>query len=125
MREAQAPSSSTATGTPHEWHAEAEKRGLLNLKTTVRRAGCAVPTTKNVEVFEQTSTMLTRARAGEPPRDLYVEQYVMTLNIEAATTENDGSGRLVLPSGDPATSRDLASTAGLGAIDGYGPRLRR
>ncbi len=92
------------------WHREAEARGLLNLETTVDALG-ALCTDENVAVFEA-HHVLTRHEL-ESRHEIFTEQYVMTLNIEAATTENMAR-TMVLPAAVQTLS-DLASTAALGA----------
>ena len=67
------PWSSTATATPAEWHEEAEKRGLPNLKTTVD----ALPTLiaeKNIKLFEKYNVLSEREMHSR--YDIYLEQYV-------------------------------------------------
>jgi len=78
-------------GYSEAWHAEAAERGLLNLKTTPE----ALP--------ELTTPTAVAAFAGvlsekelESRREIFTEQYVKTINIEAATTENLAR-TLVLP----------------------------
>ncbi|MDX1419607.1 MAG: glutamine synthetase III [Rubricoccaceae bacterium] len=66
------------------WHAEAEDRGLLNLKTTPDALGQITAET-TVGAFT-TYEVLTEAEL-ESRQEIFTEQYVMTLNIEAATTE--------------------------------------
>ena len=63
-----------------EWHAEAEKRGLPNLKTTVDALPIlAAPAT--VAAFEKYG-ILTK-RELEARRDIAYEQYVKAVNVEA------------------------------------------
>ncbi|NNF56638.1 MAG: glutamine synthetase type III [Rhodothermaceae bacterium] len=80
-------------GYSDEWHTEAEERGLLNLKTTA----AALPqltAASTVQAFE-TYEVLSEAEL-ESREEVLTEQYVMTINIEAATTENMAT-TLVLP----------------------------
>ncbi len=75
------------------WHAEAKKRRLLNLKTTVDALG-KVGSRKNIKMFEQFN-VLTRSEL-KSRHEIWLEQYTMTVNIEAATTEHIAS-TMVLP----------------------------
>ena len=75
------------------WHKEAEERGLLNLKTTPE-ALAKLTDKKNVAVFEAYD-VLTEAEL-ESRSEILREQYALTLNIEAATTESMAK-TLVLP----------------------------
>ena len=71
-------------GYSEEWHAEAETRGLKNLRTTVD----ALPeylTQASRELFS-TYGVLSEAEL-ESRFEVGVEQYVMTLNVEANLTE--------------------------------------
>ncbi len=80
-------------GYSEAWHTEAEERGLLNLKTTPE-ALATLTAEKNVKVFEAYD-VLTEAEL-ESRTEILTEQYVLTLNIEAAMTENMAK-TLVLP----------------------------
>ena len=69
-------------GYSDEWVEEAERRGLLNLKTTVD----AVPYLKeerNIELFER-QKVLSREEV-ESRYEILMEEYVNLLNIEANT----------------------------------------
>ena len=70
-------------GYSKEWHTEAERRGLPNLSDTVEALDRLLDG-KNVEVFEK-SGVLSR-RELESRHEIYTEQYVKSLNIEAETT---------------------------------------
>ena len=85
--------SSNGDGYSDAWHAEAEERGLLNLKTTPD-ALATLTDKKNVAVFEAYD-VLTEAEL-ESRSEILREQYALTLNIEAATTESMAK-TLVLP----------------------------
>ncbi len=81
-------------GYSDEWHREAvEDRGLLNLKTTPD-ALATLTDAKNVAVFGKYD-VLTEAEL-ESRKDILAEQYALTLNVEAATTESMAK-TLVLP----------------------------
>jgi glutamine synthetase len=73
-------------GYSDEWHREAvEDRGLLNLQTTPD-ALATLTDAKNVAVFD-TYDVLTEAEL-ESRKEILSEQYALTLNVEAATTES-------------------------------------
>ncbi|QDT25517.1 Glutamine synthetase [Gimesia panareensis] len=66
-------------GYSDEWHAEAEKRGLLNLKTTVD----ALPILQTEEVKELfTKYSVLSERELESRLETYLEQYVMSIKVE-------------------------------------------
>jgi glutamine synthetase len=63
-----------------EWHAEAAKRGLLNLKTSAEALGqLAKPEVE--ELFTKYSVLSKREL--ESRLDIYLEQYCKTVNVEA------------------------------------------
>jgi len=67
-------------GYSDEWHAEAEKRGLPNLKTTAD----ALPVLKSdgvIELFEKYNVLSKRETVSR--YSVYAEQYVMTINVES------------------------------------------
>ena len=71
-------------GYSDDWQKEAEKRGLLNLRTTAD----VLPTLsskKNVDLFEKYSVL--NEREVHSRQEIFAEQYVTTLNIEVDTTE--------------------------------------
>jgi len=70
-------------GYSEEWHKEAEERGLLNLKTTAD----ALPILESEEVKElfQKYGVLSE-RELESRLDTYLEQYVMSVNVEVNLT---------------------------------------
>jgi glutamine synthetase len=70
-------------GYSEEWHQEAEKRGLPNLKQTVD----ALPSITDpavVSMFEKYHVLSKRELQSR--EDTYFEQYVLTLNVEAKLT---------------------------------------
>jgi len=70
-------------GYSDEWHAEAEKRGLLNLKTTVD----ALPVLKTKEVKELfTKYEVLSERELASRHEIYLEQYVMSITVELNLT---------------------------------------
>ncbi len=67
-----------------EWHAEAEARGLLNLRTTLDALD-TLTDEKNVHLLEKYDVL--NERELESRHEIMVEQYFLTINIEAETTE--------------------------------------
>jgi glutamine synthetase len=76
-----------------EWHAEAEKRGLYNLKQTPDALPWLV-NEQTIEVFSRYEVL--SARELEARFEVMVEQYVTTLNIEAETA-TDLARTMLLP----------------------------
>lgn len=72
-------------GYSDEWHAEAERRGLLNLKTTPD-ALAEITSERAVAAFERYGVLSAKELASR--QEIFTEQYVKTINIEAATTES-------------------------------------
>ena len=83
-----------------EWHAEAERRGLLNLRATPDALPYLV-SDETVAVFEK-HNVLSR-RELESRHEVSLEQYVTKLNIEAETAASLARTMLV-----PAAARHLA-----------------
>lgn len=71
-------------GYSDEWQAEAEERGLLNLKTTAD-ALPLLTDKKNLDLFDKYKVL--SEREVESRKEIFLEQYVTTLNIEVDTTE--------------------------------------
>lgn len=71
-------------GYSDDWQKEASKRGLLNLKTTMD-ALPAFTNKKNKELFERYNVLSEREL--ESRKEIAIEQYFKTINIEAETTE--------------------------------------
>jgi glutamine synthetase len=93
-----------------EWHAEAEQRGLLNLRTTPD----ALPQLlekSSVEVFGKYSVL--SEREIESRFEVYAEQYATKLNIEAETLA-DMARTMVLPAA--LRQLALAESAGVSAV---------
>lgn len=86
-------------GYSDDWQKEAEKRGLLNLKTTLD-ALPQLTDEKNVKLFENYDVLSHREL--ESRLEIYLEQYFIKLNIEAETTEDIVRTMIV-----PATIRYL------------------
>ncbi len=83
-----------------EWHAEAERRGLLNLRATPDALPYLV-SDDTVAVFEK-HNVLSR-RELESRHEVFLEQYVTKLNIEAETAASLARTMLL-----PAAARHLA-----------------
>jgi glutamine synthetase len=96
-----------------EWHAEAEERGLKNLRTTPE-ALPEILTEQTVAAFENYDVLSKREL--ESRYEVWVEQYVIRANIEAETTHSIAKTMIL-----PAALRYLAvikeSGAGLGVAD--------
>ncbi len=78
-----------------EWHAEAEQRGLLNLRTTPE-ALPEVLSDQTVVAFEHYDVLSKREL--ESRFEVWVEQYTMLANIEAETTASIAR-TMLLPAG--------------------------
>ena len=70
-------------GYSEEWHKEAAERGLLNLKATPD-ALAVLRTPEVIELFEKYNVL--SARELESRAETYLEQYSMTVNVEANLT---------------------------------------
>ena len=71
-------------GYSDDWQKEAEKRGLLNLKSTAEALPHLI-NEKNINLFEKYDVMT--AREIHSRLEIWSEQYVTNLNIEVDTTE--------------------------------------
>jgi glutamine synthetase len=94
-----------------EWHAEAERRGLKNLKTTPD-ALPEVMADASVEAFEKYKVLSKREL--ESRFEVWAEQYALRANIEAETTFSIAKTMIL-----PAALRHLAliSSAGIPAME--------
>jgi glutamine synthetase len=99
-------------GYSDEWHAEAEQRGLKNLKTTPD-ALPEVLADSTVRAFEEYNVLSKREL--ESRYDVWVEQYAMRANIEAEETFSIGQ-TMILPAG--LRQLALISDAGVSALEG-------
>jgi glutamine synthetase len=99
-------------GYSEEWHEEAEKRGLLNLKTTPD-ALPEVISDATVKAFEEYNVLSKREL--ESRYDVWIEQYAIRANIEAEETFSIGQ-TLILPAG--LRQLALISSAGVSALEG-------
>jgi glutamine synthetase len=70
-------------GYSEEWREEAERRGLLNLKSTMD-ALPGITDPKNVELFEKYEVLSHREL--ESRKEIALDQYFKTINIEGETT---------------------------------------
>ncbi|NNE46403.1 MAG: glutamine synthetase type III [Rhodothermales bacterium] len=68
-----------------EWHQEAERRGLLNLRTTVDALERMVDD-KNVALFDRYGVLTPTELHSR--HEIWLEQYATTINIEAETTQS-------------------------------------
>ena len=101
-------------GYSEEWHAEAERRGLLNLKTTAD----ALPILQSDEVrrlFTTYSVLSERELASR--LDIYLEQYCMSIAVEANLTI-EMARTLIFPAAIRYQS-ELASTCANLKLLGY------
>jgi glutamine synthetase len=95
-----------------EWHAEAERRGLKNLKTTPD-ALPEVLSDQTVAAFENYEVMTKREL--ESRYDVWLEQYAIRANIEAEEAYAIAQ-TMILPAGLRQLS--LISEAGVSALEG-------
>ncbi len=94
-------------GYSDEWHVEAEKRGLPNLKTSIE--ALPVLTSREVLALFARHKVLTR-RELQSRQEIYLEQYVMTISVEANLTVE--MARTIIY---PAATRYQGELAGTGA----------
>ncbi len=99
-------------GYSEEWHEEAEKRGLKNLKTTPDALPEVVSDT-TVKAFEEYNVLSKREL--ESRYDVWVEQYSIRANIEAEETFSMAQ-TMILPAG--LRQLALISEAGVSALEG-------
>jgi glutamine synthetase len=109
-------------GYSEEWHAEAEKRGLPNLKNTI----AALPTltaAKNIELFSKYGVLSEREVHSR--YEIYMERYCKDINTEALTTISIAK-TLLLPAayryqgelaGTAASLKALGKTAHMGTLE--------
>ncbi|HEY2480325.1 MAG TPA: glutamine synthetase III [Solirubrobacterales bacterium] len=95
-----------------EWHQEADRRGLKNLKTTPD-ALPEVLTDATVKAFEEYNVLSKREL--ESRYDVWVEQYSLRANIEAEETFSIGQ-TMILPAG--LRQLALISEAGVSSLEG-------
>lgn len=92
-------------GYSQEWQKEAERRGLLNLKTSLD-AFEQFAQKKNITLFKKHKVLSERELKARD--EIYYDQYFKTINIEAETTASMAE-TMVLPAA-VRYMRDLAST---------------
>lgn len=95
-------------GYSEEWHAEAEKRGLVNLRTTPD-ALPAIIADSTITAFDNYGVL--DARELEARYEVLAEQYVTKLNIEAETAASIARTQIL-----PAAVRYLNELAGVPAL---------
>jgi glutamine synthetase len=113
-------------GYSDEWHREAEKRGLPNLKTTVD----ALPVLNSPEVvklFDKYGVLSPRELHSR--YDIYMEQYVKTILVEAKLVVKIGK-TIILPAairyqGELATAASVSGPAKklLAEVSGFADKL--
>jgi glutamine synthetase len=92
-----------------EWHEEAERRGLANLRTTPEALPWLVHE-QTVEAFERYGVLTERELHSR--YDVMTEQYVIQVNIEAETAADIARTMLL-----PAAARHLDEIRGAGVPD--------
>ena len=93
-------------GYSREWHAEAEKRGLPNLKTTVQSLP-ALQRPEIVALFEKYKVLSPRELHSR--YEIYFEQYCKTVSVEAKLVSNMAK-TMIMP-GVNRYQRELAETS--------------
>jgi glutamine synthetase len=104
-------------GYSDEWVEEAEKRGLLNLRSTMDALPHLV-SEKNASTFEKYSVLTKREL--ESRHEIFVEQYFYTINIEGETAA-DMAETMILPAAVRYLS-ELLQTAE--RADGVGVKVK-
>ena len=99
-----------------EWHAEAEERGLKNLRTTPD-ALPEILTDQTVAAFENYDVLSKREL--ESRYEVWVEQYVIRANIEAETTHSIAKTMIL-----PAALRYLALISESRAAEGVAGEVK-
>lgn len=104
-------------GYSDEWHAEAQKRGLPNLKDTVESLKC-LSDEKNIALLER--QMVLNREELSARQEILFEQYASIINIEALTTASMAQ-RQILPvsvayTGELASNVTAVKAAGVQPI---------
>jgi glutamine synthetase len=112
-------------GYSDEWHAEAERRGLLNLRTTLDALE-TLHAEKNASMFEKYGVLSHREL--ESRIEVVLDQYFKTVNIEGETAEHIAS-TMILPAAvrylnDLLAAADRGRTLGL-ASNGVTETIRQ
>ncbi len=102
-----------------EWHAEAEKRGLPNLKNTVDALEYVSGRKDYAELFEKYSVLTRRELASR--NEIYTERYCKDVNTEALLC-HDISKSMILPAayryqGELASTAAALKAAGIAKVD--------
>src|SRR5690606_24792800 len=108
-------------GYSEEWHKEAEKRGLLNLRTTLD-ALHLLNQDKNVALFEKYGVL--SARELESRLEIALEQYFKTINIEGEATA-EIAGTMILPTAVRYLTELARAREGLRELKDGGKGVRR
>jgi glutamine synthetase len=95
-----------------EWHAEAEKRGLPNLRTTVE-ALPVLEKPETIQAFEKYDILTPRELHSR--YEIYLEQYVKSVNVEGKLVVQMAKTQIL-----PAALRYQKELAGTGA---YGTKI--
>jgi len=93
-------------GYSEDWHREAERRGLVNLRTSLEAID-RIPSDKNRELFAKYGVLSHREL--ESRHEIALDQYFKTLNIEGETTA-DIASTMLLPSAVRYLNDLLAAT---------------
>jgi glutamine synthetase len=104
-------------GYSEDWHAEAERRGLLNLRSSVEALE-QLTADKNVALFEKYGVLSRREL--ESREEIAFDQYFKTINIEGETTADIGR-TMVLPAAVRYLN-DLLAAAGRAHAAGIEPK---
>jgi glutamine synthetase len=99
-------------GYSDEWVEEAERRGLLNFRSTLDALPSLVAP-KNAELFEKYQVLSRREL--ESRREILVEQYFMTINIEGEMAA-DIARTMVLPAANRALAELLLTLQRAGEV---------
>ena len=96
-----------------EWRREAEERGLLNLPNALDALE-KLADGKNRHLFEKYKVLSEREL--ESRKEILIEQYFLSLNIEAETTESVAR-TMVLPAAVEYLSELVETAQGVGGLD--------
>ena len=100
-------------GYSQEWHEEAERRGLPNLRTSVE-ALPAIASKKSIALFGKYEVLSKREL--ESRQEIYLEQYVNTIRVEAKLMV-EMSRTIIFPSAVRHQGELAATCASLKAVD--------
>ncbi len=108
-------------GYSEEWHAEAKKRGLLNLPNTMDALDL-VTQEKNLKLFEKYSVLSPREL--ESRLEIAIEQYFKTINIEGEATA-EVAGTMILPAAVRYLNELIQAFEGVKGLKGKGAGVSR